>query len=282
MTIRDIIDRKSPSLSVQENNAIPWDRTDFSERILKEHLSQEHDRASRKIELIKTHVDWIHAQILKGHYSKILDLCCGPGLYTNMLAKLGHHCKGIDFSPSAIEYAHITKLELMLDCEYILSDIRHIDYGREFDLAMMLFGDFNTKTKAEISSILKSANAALKEGGMLLLELFNFDIIEELGKRLPHWSSKMEGSFSSKPHLILKDYEWVRGDNFAVSRYFILHTENQKVEMYTEKLQAYSLREYDELFEKNGFSIMTKYPSIGNERDSTGLNLFGLLLKKTA
>lgn len=37
----------------------------------------------------------------KGNPTRILDLGCGPGLYTSRLARLGHCCVGIDFS----EYA---------------------------------------------------------------------------------------------------------------------------------------------------------------------------------
>ncbi len=282
MNISDIINRKSPAQSVSESNSLPWHRKDFSERILKEHLSQEHDMASRNLELIKKQVDWIHTVVLKEKTSKILDLCCGPGLYANMMSKYGHRCRGIDFSPSAIEYAHITKIELMLDCEYLLSDIRHVDYGKDFDLAMLLYGEFNTKTKDEASGILKNINSSLKEGGLALLELFSYDIIEELGAFQPTWSSEIDSSFSAKPHIILKDYEWVHNDAYSVCRYHIIHSENQQVEVFTERLQAYTYGQYEELMAKNGFSIVSKLPALANEKDSTGLNLFGLLVKKTA
>ena len=282
MKIADIIARKSPSQSVSSSNALPWHQKEFSHRMLQEHLSQEHDMASRNLELIKKQVDWINNVVLKEKVSKVLDLCCGPGLYTNMLAKYGHRCKGIDFSPAAIEYAHITKIELMLDCEYSLSDIRYVDYGKDFDLTMLLFGEFNTKTKLEASGILKNANLALKEGGLLLLELIAYDTVEELGSYQPTWLSEEESSFSSKPHIILKDYEWVRNESYSVCRYNIIHSENQQVDIYTERLQAYSYGEYEELLAKNGFSVVSKLPALANEKDSTGLNLFGLLVKKTA
>ena len=42
---------------------IPWDDPDFSRRMLAEHLSQEHDLASRKREMIRTQVQWIHEHI---------------------------------------------------------------------------------------------------------------------------------------------------------------------------------------------------------------------------
>ena len=74
----------------------------------------------------------------------------------------------------------------------------------------------------------------------------------------------------------------MHNDSYSVCRYYIIHSENQRVELYTERIQAYTYSEYEELMAKNGFSIVSKLPALANEKDSTGLNLFGLLLKKTA
>ena len=59
----------------------PWNDPDFSQRMLKEHLSQRHDAASRRTPTIKKHVNWIHNVVLDGKPSHVLDLGCGPGLY---------------------------------------------------------------------------------------------------------------------------------------------------------------------------------------------------------
>ena len=46
-TILDIVDREPNPTPWSEGDNIPWDDSDFSERMLAEHLSQEHDLASR-------------------------------------------------------------------------------------------------------------------------------------------------------------------------------------------------------------------------------------------
>jgi predicted TPR repeat methyltransferase len=43
--------------------------------------------------------------VLQSEPQRILDLGCGPGLYTQRLASLGHTCVGIDISPASIAYA---------------------------------------------------------------------------------------------------------------------------------------------------------------------------------
>jgi 2-polyprenyl-3-methyl-5-hydroxy-6-metoxy-1,4-benzoquinol methylase len=50
-------------------------------------------------------VAWIHAELLGGTPTDVLDLGCGPGLYTERLAALGHRCVGIDVSPASIAFA---------------------------------------------------------------------------------------------------------------------------------------------------------------------------------
>ncbi len=282
MNLFDIVNRKLPSDYASEAYTIPYQKADYSARMLKERLFQSNESGNRNIDLIQKHVDWIQKDILKDKISKILDLCCGPGLYSNMLAKFGHRCKGIDFSPACIEYARITKIELMLDCEYIFGDIRNLDYGRDFDFAILLGGELNTKSKESASRILKNLNASLKEGAYLLLELFNFERIEQLGHLSPDWKSYTEGIFASKPYLVLNDYEWIEDKNQSIVRNFVVQTDNALVEQFTTAYQAYTVREYEELFIKSGFSIVNRYSALANENDKSMFNLFGLLLKKIA
>jgi 2-polyprenyl-3-methyl-5-hydroxy-6-metoxy-1,4-benzoquinol methylase len=75
---------------------LPWHDEAFSRRMLREHLSQAHDGASRRFATIDRQVAWIHDQVLRRRPSRVLDLECGPGLYTERLAALGHACTGID------------------------------------------------------------------------------------------------------------------------------------------------------------------------------------------
>ena len=79
MNIIQLVERVETPKPWSEGEKIPWNDSGFSERMLKHHLTQEHDLASRRFEIIDKHVDWIHNK-LGGNPSKILDLACGPGL----------------------------------------------------------------------------------------------------------------------------------------------------------------------------------------------------------
>jgi 2-polyprenyl-3-methyl-5-hydroxy-6-metoxy-1,4-benzoquinol methylase len=171
--------------------------------MLNEHLSQEHDAASRRFKIIDKHVEWIHNQVLNRKPTRILDLGCGPGLYTNRLARLGHRCVGIDFSPASIAYAREQAEGADLECKYSQQDIRTAAYGEEYGLVMSIFGEFNVFHQDEAKGILARAFGALLPGGYLLLEPHTFETVVELGQQPSSWYSSEKGLFSEQPHLCL-------------------------------------------------------------------------------
>ena len=161
-----------------EGEKIPWSDPDFSRRMLREHLTQKHDAASRRTRIIRRQVDWIHRTVLAGRPGRILDLGCGPGLYTSRFARLGHTCTGIDFSPASITYAINEARKKSLACSYQLQDLRRADFGRGYDLVLFTFGEFNVFRPEDGRKILKKAYGALEPGGALLLEVSTFDAVE--------------------------------------------------------------------------------------------------------
>jgi SAM-dependent methyltransferase len=140
---------------------IPWNKPAFSRRMLREHLLQEHDRASRRFETIDKHVSWIHEHELGAIAGRVLDLCCGPGFYTARLAGLGHTCVGIDFSPASISYARSESEREALPCEYRLEDLSVADLGSGFELVLLSFGELNTFPPSHAEAILVKARRAL-------------------------------------------------------------------------------------------------------------------------
>ena len=61
--ILDLVERKAVPEPWAEGDNIPWSESGFSGRMLAEHLSQEHDLASRRFEIIDRHTEWQIRQI---------------------------------------------------------------------------------------------------------------------------------------------------------------------------------------------------------------------------
>ena len=242
---------------------IPWDDPDFSKRMLNEHLSQDRDLASRRTETIDSHVDWIHNEILNSRQSRLLDLGCGPGFYSDRLAALGHTCYGIDFSPASIEYAR-QHSPYPDSCEYVLGDIRIVDYGLDYDLAMMIYGEFNAFPPTDAEVTLAKMYAALKPGGYILIEAHTFDAVREVGSAGNSWYQSESGLFSDRPHFCLTANQWHESEAVARTRFTVIDGECSDVSIYDNTLQAYSPDDYRSLLQSGGFSQIELVPAWGN------------------
>ena len=281
MKLIDIIHRQSNPQPWSEGEKIPWNDPAFSKRMLKEHLSQAHDAASRRSETIDAQVDWIHQVVLKGRPSRILDLGCGPGLYTARLAGLGHSCTGIDFSPASIAYAKEQATARNLHCLYCEADIRSAEYGSGYDLAMSIFGEFNVFRPEEARIILEKSFAALKPGGYLLLEPHTFEIVRELGKQPRSWHTAESGLFGDEPYLYLQENIWAEEAKVAIQRYYIIDAASGDVTCHSSSMQAYTNEEYRTLLTECGFVAVTFFDSIGGSGNSFA-GLLGILARKSA
>jgi SAM-dependent methyltransferase len=280
LKLLDIVHRQRDPKPWAEGEKIPWNDPDFSRRMLNEHLSQEHDAASRRFEIIDKHVKWIHNQVLKGNPTQVLDLGCGPGLYTNRLARLGHRCVGIDFSPASIAYAREQAEEAGLECTYSQQDIRAADYGDEYGLVMSIFGEFNVFRPVEARGILGKAYRALVPNGFLLLEPHTFEAVVKIGEQPSSWYSAEKGLFSEEPHLYLQENFWDTEDNVAIQRYYVIDAVTGEVARHSASTQAYTDEEYRSLLAECGFGNVAFYSSLDGSTCSSRGDLIGVLSQK--
>ena len=198
---------------------IPWNETGFSRRMLAEHLSQEHELASRRQETITAQVDWSYRHICGGNSVKLLDIGCGPGLYLEKFTELGYRCRGIDISPASVEYA---RGRVGDSGEVLLGDIRTAEFGSGFDMALMIYGEFNVFSPIEIRGILDKLFASLKPGGTLLIEHQAYDTVWGTGTAANNWYKAASGLFSDKPHICLTENHWFEQVGVALQRFLVI------------------------------------------------------------
>jgi SAM-dependent methyltransferase len=284
-TLADLFHRAAVPAPWAEGYKIPWDEPDFSARMLAEHLTQAHDMASRRLEKIDRQVAWIHGTVLGGQPAHILDLGCGPGLYGARLAALGHAYAGIDFSPASIEYARAQAAAAGLDCTYTLGDVRQVDFAAvdadrgPYDLAMLIFGEFNVFAKDDIADVLRRAHAALRPGGRLVAEPHTYAIIRRIGEGGAAWNTSPAGVFSATPHLMLTESFWQAESDTATTRYFVVDAAGG-VAAYAQSMQAYSIAGYEAMLSACGFGEITFYPSLIGEEDPDQEHLLAIVARR--
>lgn len=155
-----IIDHKPVLFEKSVHNI--WTDPYIQQQILKDHLDPQSDGASRKQESVLKIVDFI-LQHTKPQ-SHLLDLGCGPGLYTSLLADKDYMVTGIDFNKASIEYA-IGKRE---EINYILGDyINNYPMGK-YDAITMIYCDMGTHPDSDRDRLLDNIYLSLADGGVLI------------------------------------------------------------------------------------------------------------------
>jgi SAM-dependent methyltransferase len=262
MKLTDIFEQKPERSHWNGKYKIPWDEPEFSRRMLKEHLSQSHDLASRRLKSIDDHVHWIHKEVLEGKPSRILDLGCGPGLYSSRLAVTGHYCMGVDFSPASIEYAKSNNPNNKL-CDYRLGDIRKETYGDGYDLVLFLYGEFNAFPRHEVEGILRKIYQSLNNGGQILIEAHTYEAVKRIGESENSWYKAGSGLFSNKPHICMTENSWDESAHSERQTFFVIDAATSSMECYTNTLQAYKCEEYRGIIGSAGFTETQILPGWG-------------------
>ncbi|MBN2075331.1 MAG: class I SAM-dependent methyltransferase [Dehalococcoidales bacterium] len=239
-----------------------WDDDHISIGMLQAHLSQEHEAASRKTEAIDAQVEHLtFAGILK-EGDRILDLGCGPGLYTGRLCRKGLKVTGVDFSRRSIEYAVKDAVENDLDIDYRLADFFSIDFSDEFDAVTQIYGELNTFSDKKRDAFLASIHKALKPDG-----LFIFDVTTKVLRKKEGAANRwylFEGGFwRPGKHLFLQEGFAYPDDDVWLDQYIII--DEKEVTVYRNWFHDYSLRTINDVLEKAGFSIL----QIWNDLDGT-------------
>ncbi|MBW2281576.1 MAG: class I SAM-dependent methyltransferase [Deltaproteobacteria bacterium] len=264
MRLRDLAARATPD-PWSEEEKIPWHEPGFSARMLREHLTQAHDAASRRLTIVDRQVDWVHESLLAGRPSRVLDLACGPGLYASRLARRGHDCVGIDFSPASIAHARGEAARDGLACTYHERDLREGRFGEGFALALFLFGEINAFRAADAQRIVAGARSALAAGGALVIEASTEASLRARGQAAAHWSTAQAGLFSDEPHLVLKECFWHADARALVERYYVVDLASGAVTRYGISSQAYSDDEYASLLLGAGFASVDSRASLEGE-----------------
>ncbi len=254
MNLAELILCHEPGASGEQGAKIPWDDPDFSRRMLANHLAQEHDWASRRQTIVARHVNWIAGQLPRMP-SRILDLGCGLGFYTQALAEKGHRCVGVDFSPASIEYACRQSSNGPPAPEYHLSDIRGYANEQAFDCVIMTFGEFNVFTRQDANGILRNCAGMLRDGGLFVLEAHTFEAVRASGSAPASWQRQPSGLFSDAPHLCLQENAWNASDASALSRYFIVDAASAEVRQYASFMQAYTAEEYETMLRETALPV---------------------------
>ncbi len=141
-----------------------WNDEHVSAQMLRHHLDPSSDRASRTHEFIDQSVTWMVDSLGLTVGNQLLDLGCGPGLYSIRLARLGIDVTGIDVSGRSVEYARSVAEAQGLRTRFIQGNYLETDLGSSYDVAILIFEDYCALSPAQRRMLLTRVHAALRTG----------------------------------------------------------------------------------------------------------------------
>lgn len=148
-----------------------WNDLHISKQMLKVHLSPDVDAASRKPEIIDRSVKWMIEQLGLKTGASLLDLGCGPGLYTSRFARAGFNITGVDYSRNSIDHASRYAKENDLNISYRYQNYLELDDENLYVAAFLIYGDFCPLNPEKRSMLLKNIQLALKPNGQFVLDV---------------------------------------------------------------------------------------------------------------
>ncbi|MCU7929782.1 MAG: class I SAM-dependent methyltransferase [Candidatus Thiodiazotropha sp. (ex Codakia rugifera)] len=181
-----------------------WTRPHLSRQMLKYHLDQETDLASRRFEMIESTVEWIDSELtLSG--KNICDLGCGPGLYTERFSALGARVTGVDFSENSLSYAR--KHSEHSVC-YIHADYLEDELPSGFDAITLIYTDLCVLSPDQRARLLGKMRKMLNPSGTIVIDVAGVGLL--VGKQeVTLIEDKLMGGF------------WSEGDYVGIQKSFI-------------------------------------------------------------
>ena len=170
-----------------------WTDPHVSAGMLAAHLDPDDDAASRRPATIDATVRWVADQLPPG--ARVLDLGCGPGLYTERLAAAGFDVTGVDFSERSLEYARSRGSGV----RYLLGDYRELRLAETFDAVLLIYLDYGALPQPHGRQVLDQVRGWLAPGGRFLFDVAT-PVRRAGGEQRRSWGVEPEGFWSARPH----------------------------------------------------------------------------------
>ncbi len=242
-----------------------WDDPHISKSMLEAHLNQQHDAASRKISTIDQTVEHlINTGVLKPGM-KLLDLGCGPGLYSQRFAVAGLEVVGLDISENSIEYAKASADKAKLPVEFRCMNFFDMEYEDEFDAIIQVYGELNTFFDTSLEKLLLCIRKALKDDGVFIFDVSTRKL-RMRDKTQNNWYYSYGGFWRPNGHLVLEmGFDYPEQDLW-LDQYIIV--DESGVKIYRNWFHDYTLDTITDVLNKNGFIVQEVWDDLTGSKYS--------------
>jgi SAM-dependent methyltransferase len=242
-----------------------WTDEHTSLYMLRHHF-EDNDVASRRAAFIDRSVEWIVSRFGVSRDTTILDLGCGPGLYTTRLARRGAWVTGVDFSPRSIAYARQVAEQEGLPARHVHQNYLEFDTEERFDLVTMITCDFCALSPAQRAQMLAKFFRFLKPGGHVLLDAYLPAAFQEREEMARYERNPRGGFWSPNPYYMFVNSYTYQQERVVLEKFTIV--EADRVRTVYNWLAYFEPDELEREFAACGLPVIERYADVaGNEYD---------------
>jgi SAM-dependent methyltransferase len=214
------------------------------------------------------------AKLTGSPFHRVLDLCCGPGRHSIILARQGARVTAVDRSPFLLKKAK-SRAELeKLDIEWVQEDMRSFVRPDEFDLVISLFTSFGYFGDEENLTVLRNVFRSLAPGGFFIIDVMGKEITAR-AFAASAVDKHPDGTIWVQSREIIDDWYRIR------TRWFLIR--DQKVTEASFDTALYSGRELADLLKRAGFEQVKLFGSLqGIPYDLKAQRLVAVVQKQRA
>jgi SAM-dependent methyltransferase len=176
--------------------------------------------------------------------AKILDLACGKGRHSIYLNQLGYDVTGADLSENSIHAARASENDTL---HFMVHDMRE-PFPTKYDAIFNLFTSFGYfEQDSDNIKTLRAICDSLSEYGFAVIDFMN--VTKVIQNLVPHEVKTVEGiDFHIKRYV---------EDNHIIKD--IIFTDKGKDYHFTEKVQALTLQDFEQMMEEAGIYLLDTF-----------------------
>lgn len=272
LNLKEILSNPGPY--EQANTSDLWNTPHISKQMLKYHLDLDVEAASRTREFINTSVDWFINKFDLTSESRVLDLGCGPGLYTHEFAKTGADVTGIDLSENSIRYAGEKAHKDNHSIKYINANYIDYDFEGQFDLITLVYFDFCALNPEQRAVLLKKISKALNAGGSFVLDILTPAHFASIEESLDCSKNENGGFWSPNNYISFEQIFKYDDEQLILEKSTVIEADAELT--ICNYLKCFQLQEFKDLLKANGLTANELFSDISGtsfKEDSTGLTI---------
>ncbi|AXY36449.1 class I SAM-dependent methyltransferase [Bacillus velezensis] len=277
-TIKKLLELAKNPEPFEEGTQEVWLDPDRAELVLKSHFDENIPGGSKGSSFVDETVDFITKIAPVECNNKIIDLGCGPGLYSQNLALKGYNVTGVDYNKKSIDYAISEADKMNLQIDYKIEDITNLEIESEFDVALLIYQIYGVFSPTNRRKILNNIYRGLKPGGLVLLDVLSEKSYEKFEENLMWFLSKKDSLISDKEHLTL--YAAIKyPDNVTLAKNVLVFDDGKLVN-YNYWNQHFSIENLEKEVNEAGFNLEKVYADVNGEEYKNNGEFFAAVLKK--